>query len=118
MAGRKAGRKAGQRPAFRPAFRPALGRGGAGSPPRQPEFVNEFTMISRRPGRPAEKIQKYKPTLRKKSKISFKGRSKKTNMPSNAGYSIFPHMLAHPFFTLSLGKKTFIIFSEAYVCIF
>ena len=31
------------------------GSGGAGSPPRQPEFVNEFIMSLSPAGRPAEK---------------------------------------------------------------
>ena len=39
-----------------PAGRPADpgGFGGAGSPPRQPEFVNEFTMSLSPAGRPAD----------------------------------------------------------------
>ena len=40
-------------PAGRPADRE--GSGGAGSPPRQPEFVNEFIMSLSPAGRPAER---------------------------------------------------------------
>ena len=72
-------------------------------------------MISRRPGRPAEeksknsKIKKYTRTLQKKY-LKNEGTGYKKRMCQHMQENS-PHLMAHPFFTLSLDfffpKRTF-----------